>query len=346
MQLTTGFLSALVLASSAIPSVMAQRGRESQSTTTISRTQTVYRTVRSTSLRTTTILSIRPWTMTYTTRTTRIVYTSRTFTLEGPVETVTVTSTVSSCDAPTPTLATKVIDPIPIVPTDKGEDPYSTCPPVATVTAMKKCDSSKPPCPNERKCQAAQAIINYNCDCLKAPPRTTTITTACPDECCGGYFPPRYNLLVPGGSCTGAMTAAPEITSIPLVQPPKLAPITVSDDEPEAQADEKKEEKQEEKKEEKEEEKKEEKQEEKKEEKQEEKKEEKQEEKKEETQEEKKEEKQEEKKEEKQEEKKEEKPAEKTEEKKEEQPEEDQEPEEEPEDQAGEEPEEEAPEEE
>ncbi|KAF3294903.1 hypothetical protein TWF132_002820 [Orbilia oligospora] len=231
MQLITGFLSALLLASSAIPSVAAQRDRErdrgGRGRTTVIRTRVLFRTVteRVTYASTTTITSTVPWTGTATRRTTQILY--------RDAETVTVVKTISSCEPVKPTLATK--GPIPIVPSEKGEDPYSTCPPVATVTAMKKCDGNKPPCPKEKRCMANQPQINYNCDCLKAPPRTTTITTACPDECCGGYFAPRYNLLVPGGKCTGTMTAAPEVTSIELVRPPKLAPITASDEEPEGE---------------------------------------------------------------------------------------------------------------
>ncbi|KAK6508269.1 hypothetical protein TWF506_010365 [Arthrobotrys conoides] len=237
MQLITGFLSALLLASSAIPSAAAQRdrdrGRDSGRVTVVrTRLQYITFTERVTYSTTTTITKVMPWTGTATRRTTKILFRGG--------ETVTVVKTVSSCDATKPTLVTK--EPIPIVPSDKGEDPYSTCPPVATVTAMKKCDGNKPPCPREQKCVADQAVINYNCDCLKAPPRTITITTACPDECCGGYFAPRYNLLVPGGTCTGTMTAAPEVTSVELVRPPKLAPITASDEEPEEEGEKKEEE--------------------------------------------------------------------------------------------------------
>ncbi|KAK6526870.1 hypothetical protein TWF281_010067 [Arthrobotrys megalospora] len=221
MQLPTGILSVLLLASGAIYSVEAVP--QKQKTKIVTRTRTQWKTVTQVTSFFTSITSTRPWIATLSSTTWRKQF------LEGPVETITVTKTVSSCEA-NPNPFTK--DPIPIVPSDKGEDPYSTCPPVATVTAMKKCDGSKPECPKSKQCVAGQALIGYGCNCLTAPPRTTTITTRCPDECCGGYFPPSYQLLAPGGKCPqGTVTDAPIITGISLVQPPKLAPISAIEEE-------------------------------------------------------------------------------------------------------------------
>ncbi|KAK6348952.1 hypothetical protein TWF730_009713 [Orbilia blumenaviensis] len=238
MQLTAGVLSALLLASSAIPSVVAQRwdrerererGRGWERTTTIFRTRIFWETTteKTTYLSTTTITSIRPTVIEENRRTTITSTTTRKRIAKADAaETVTVTTTVSSCAATTATLETKEPSPT----SEQKEDPYSTCPPVATVTAERKCDSSKPECPRERRCVAGQPRIIYGCNCSTAPPRTTTISTRCPEECCGGYGYPRYDKLE---ICTGTMTAPPKSEETSLDRPPKLPPITVSDDEQE-----------------------------------------------------------------------------------------------------------------